>query len=159
MLQPVLIAATVTLWLGGCERSESVRLRAEVARLHDENDRLNAEAKRLLLEIDALKTAADEAKSDEDRADDDGEVASDEPLVQASNALLTAQSLYVHGDYRRAAEVARQAIAGDPQRAWRLIVASRCHLHDRQATRAAFQQLDPDGRALARSLCAPNQRL
>jgi hypothetical protein len=135
------------LVLAGCDRGERRRLKAEVARLHDENERLNAEAKRLLLQIADLKTALDKAEAEADDADADDEIPSAE-----EDLLRAAQDLYIHGEYHEAIATARRVVSTEPK-AWRVIGASACFLHDRGGAKAAYAQVDNSGQQFIRYVC------
>ncbi len=75
----------------------------------------------------------------------------------ATGAADRAQQAYVAGRFADAIALARQAVADDPQPAWRVIGASSCFLRDAQQATAAWQQLDAAGRRFIEYVCARHQ--
>lgn len=87
-------------------------------------------------------TSADEASSDDDV----------EELVN------TAQELYVQGQYEIAAAVVEPAtrVAETADRAWRILGATNCFMHDGKNAARALAKLDSKGQAFVRYVCEKN---
>lgn len=94
-----------------------------------------------------------EAFSDDDASAD--EAATDDDVEELVN---TAQELYVQGQYEIAAAVVEPAtrVAATADRAWRILGATHCFLHDEENAARARAKLDAKGQAFVRYVCERN---
>ncbi len=78
------------------------------------------------------------------------------PAAAADKILQDAQDAYVHGQYQAAIDQAKRAVKALPSRAWRIIGASNCFLHDRNGAVTAFGKLDAQGKQFLKYVCSRN---
>ena len=78
------------------------------------------------------------------------------PIVLEAHLLDRAQKAYVAGQFADAIAFAEKAKSDDPQRALRVIGASRCFLHDAAAAASAWKELNATGRRFVEYVCGNN---
>jgi hypothetical protein len=108
----------------------------------------------------AAAAASDECDCDcdDDSATDDHDEAATapEPTSGPSALLIEAQDAYVHGEYSTAVRLAKEALPSEPTKAWRVIGAAECFMHDRAAAREAWSKLGPQERSFLTYVCGRN---
>lgn len=83
------------------------------------------------------------------------------PAPEADNVdtlVADSQSAYVHGNYQTAIEKARKALHSQPgnTKAWRIVGASSCFLHDASGASSAWKHLAPSDRQFLQYVCQRN---
>ncbi|MCU1276785.1 MAG: hypothetical protein JWM53_331 [bacterium] len=78
-------------------------------------------------------------------------------LDNSADTLQRAQDAYVHGEYDDAIELAKQSMAHDPPKAWRVIGASSCFKQDADGASTAWNALDVPGKKFIEYVCKRNQ--
>ena len=69
---------------------------------------------------------------------------------------MRAQDRYVEGKFDNAKGHAREAMAQDPNKAWRIIGASECSLKTSAAALEAANHLEASGRQFLKYVCSRN---
>jgi hypothetical protein len=73
--------------------------------------------------------------------------------MQEDRALSIAQTSFVNGDFAESIRIANLCMPRSPVRAWRIIGAAACHLHDRDNVQQAYRHLDASGRQYLAYAC------
>ncbi|HZS35850.1 MAG TPA: hypothetical protein VFF06_03440 [Polyangia bacterium] len=134
----VLLAAA-----GGCTEQ-----RLELEQEKAKNRQLEQQVQLMQLQLDQARKQIDELKAKPAEAPVERSAAGDEKSLQ------DAQDAYVHGEYKKAIDLARSGIDHAPGRAWRVIGASHCFLKDTSEAREAWSHLDAQGKQFLKYVCS-----